>query len=312
MKNIKNSIKDIIEFLNGFRNMINDLSTQGKRIKQIPNLLTLSRIGFAFIIPPLALSGYLIPAAAFTIIAALTDAVDGYTARKLDAVSEFGKNLDPVCDKIFAGSLLLPLIGNVSPILSVGLCANLGLELGIAGVNLKSKAKGNVPRTTILGKLKTVMLSILIAALYVSFSYQVITSIIPIIYTLATTIQTITLMDYHRIDKIKDAQKKIAISNNPNTDIENPDNSNFSKSKSKGVVDHFIAKEQEKGKGIIDISQTQQHSTPRILYNSDIYSREDYKKLREEVIRTKTTIQPQIETLEDKTNTGFQKTNSKI
>jgi len=301
MKNIKNFIKDIIEFLNGFKNMISDLSTKGRRIKQIPNLLTLSRVGFALIIPPLALSGGLIPAAILTVCAALTDAIDGYAARKLEAVSEFGKNLDPVCDKIFAGLLLLPLIGNVTPLLSLGLCANVALELGIAGVNLKSKAKGNIPRTTILGKFKTGMLSILIATLYISFSYQAITSIIPIIYALATTTQAITLLDYQRIDKKKDIQKKQLKENNIDITTDDPDNSSFTKTMNKGVIEHFIAREQDKTKICT------QALTIKIPYEPSIYSSEDYKDLREEVIRTRITAdieEQQILTIED----GFQKT----
>lgn len=306
MKNIKNSIKDIIEFLNGFKNMINDLCTKGKRIKQIPNLLTLSRVGFALIIPPLAMSGGLIPAGILTIIAALTDGIDGFVARKLDAVSEFGKNLDPVCDKIFAGLLLLPLIGKVSPLLSLGLCANVALELGIAGVNLKSKAKGNIPRTTILGKIKTGMLSILIASLYVSFSYQAITSIIPIIYALATTTQVVTLIDYERIDKAKDIKKKEISEKSKSSEIEDNDNSNFSKSLNKSAVDIFIS-QKEKSEGseskslkIIDVTfggarEQEITQTP--------YSSTDFRNLREEVIRTRT--YPNETT---KQNNAFQKT----
>jgi len=307
MKNVKNFIKDIIEFLNGFKNMVSSLCTKGKRVKQIPNLLTLSRVGFALIIPPLAMTGSLIPAAILTICAALTDAVDGFVARKLDAVSEFGKNLDPVCDKIFAGALLLPLIGKLNPLLSLGLCANVALELGIAGVNLKSKAKGNVPRTTILGKIKTGMLSALIASLYASFSYQAITSIIPIIYALATATQAMTLVDYQRIDKKKDAKRQELKGIDATIVIENPDNSGLAKTMDKSVVDYFISKEQElpttKSKEI-EIN----NPTPvRLPYEPSIYSSDDYKNLKEEVIRTKTSS-TQSDILPVETKDGFQKT----
>lgn len=261
MNHVKNSIKDIIEFLNGFKHMISDLCTKGKRVKQIPNLLTLSRVGFALIIPPIAISGGLPAAAALTVCAALTDAVDGFVARKLDAVSEFGKNLDPVCDKIFAGLLLLPLIGKVSPLLSLGLCTNVALELGIAGVNLKSKAKGNVPRTSILGKIKTGVLSALIASLYISFSYQAIASIIPIIYGLAVATQTIALINYNQIDKKKDIQKK-AFKSDTSMTTEDIDDTTPNKTKAK------------EDKTISDDKTVN-------------YSSEDFRNLREEVIRTR-------------------------
>lgn len=293
MKNIKNFIKDVIEFLNGFKNMISDLSTKGKRIKQIPNLLTLSRVGFALIIPPLAISGNLVTAAILTIGAALTDAVDGHVARKLNAVSEFGKNLDPVCDKIFAGLLLLPLIGNVSPLLSLGLCANVALEVGIAGVNLKSKAKENVPRTSILGKIKTGFLSALIASLYVSFSYQAMASIIPFIYTLATGIQVGTLIDYHLIDKKKDAEKNKFVATTAPIDTKDSEKESHTKQISKGTVEHFIAREKSK------------KDTPKIQtsdYNQNIYSSDDYRRLKAEIIRTTITPDNNIDE-QEKSNT---------
>lgn len=267
---MKNNIKkDFNEFINGFKVMFNDLKTKGKRHKQIPNLITLSRLVFAFAIPPLAMSGGLINliiAAILTIIAACTDGLDGLAARKLDAISEFGKNLDPVCDKIFAGALLIPLMIKLSPLLTLGLGVNLALEMGIAGVNLNSKAKGNVPRTTMIGKVKTGMLSILLASLYVSFSYQAISAIIPIIYALTTTTQALTLVNYYQIDKKKDLKKKTVQSTDNFNMTEVPENSKNEKD----------------------------------LENNKNYSVDDYRKLREEVIRTHS------KTLEETNN--FQKT----
>ena len=301
MEYIKSSIQSIIEFLTGFKNMINDLGTKGKRRKQIPNLLTLSRIGFALIIPPLAISGSLIPAAILTICAALTDALDGLAARKLNAISEFGKNLDPVCDKIFAGALLIPLIGKVSPLLSFGLGANILLELGIAGVNLKSKVKGNVPRTTILGKVKTATLSALIASLYLSFTYKTIISIIPFIYALTTIIQTITLINYKQIDKKKDMKKaelkKIC---SPSSEIIN--SSCFNKNVNKRVIDYFLSKKYRQSS-----NNNCSKAIIKLPYDSSIYSVDDYKSLKEEVIRTKSIPTTQTELFEGKNNEGFQK-----
>ncbi len=43
--------------------------------------------------------------------ASITDFFDGYLARKLNRVSEFGTFLDPISDKIFVGSLLVLLVG---------------------------------------------------------------------------------------------------------------------------------------------------------------------------------------------------------
>ncbi len=87
--------------------------------KQVPNVLTIGRLVLAiglFIIlalhegvgpegsePDLAL----IWAAVLFIVAAITDALDGHFARKWDAVSRFGRVMDPVADKVLVlGSLV--------------------------------------------------------------------------------------------------------------------------------------------------------------------------------------------------------------
>ena len=173
--------KDFKEFINGFKTMFTDLKTKGRRHKQIPNLITLSRLMLSCFIPPLVLSGGIVPAGIVALVALGTDFVDGTVARKLNAISEFGKNLDPVCDKLSAAILLTPLMIKASPLITLSLCANLGLEAGISLVNLNSKAKGNMPRTTILGKIKTASLSALLVSSYLSFSNPVFASMIPCI-----------------------------------------------------------------------------------------------------------------------------------
>ena len=92
------------------KNCFKDLKDKDKRIKQIPNLLTASRLLAPLFIVPAAFSGNIPLAILFTCLFELTDALDGFAARKLNAVSEFGKDLDPIVDKIFAAGLMIPLI----------------------------------------------------------------------------------------------------------------------------------------------------------------------------------------------------------
>ncbi len=86
----------------------------GGMLVTVPNVLTLSRI---FSIPVLVVLFYIdTPWAAWTALglyalAAFTDYLDGYLARRWDQISAFGRFLDPVSDKIFVATILVLLVG---------------------------------------------------------------------------------------------------------------------------------------------------------------------------------------------------------
>lgn len=80
-------------------------------LKWLPNTLTIARCLLAGIVAWLILTlptGSFLPFVAF-ILVALTDFVDGWAARRFDAVSEFGAFLDPVADKLLVGLSLVAL-----------------------------------------------------------------------------------------------------------------------------------------------------------------------------------------------------------
>ena len=77
----------------------------------LPNLITVCRCGFAFLVGALILwdaHASWLPLLAFAIVAA-TDFLDGWLARRLDAVSKIGAFLDPIADKLLVGISLLAL-----------------------------------------------------------------------------------------------------------------------------------------------------------------------------------------------------------
>lgn len=92
---------------------ISDLNFKGQIFK-IPNIVTMTRIA---LVPVFILSLYLpvknqnlISAAIFLIIA-LTDSLDGFLARTLNQVTELGKILDPLADKLLIMAALIFLVG---------------------------------------------------------------------------------------------------------------------------------------------------------------------------------------------------------
>ncbi|MCD8283545.1 MAG: CDP-alcohol phosphatidyltransferase family protein [Opitutae bacterium] len=83
-------------------------------MKHVPNILTLSRIPLLFVI--VALLCFNFPfgdtiALFLFVAAAISDWLDGYIARKLGAVSNFGKLMDALTDKIIMVGLFVALLG---------------------------------------------------------------------------------------------------------------------------------------------------------------------------------------------------------
>jgi CDP-diacylglycerol--glycerol-3-phosphate 3-phosphatidyltransferase len=103
---------------------------------------------------------------ALFLVAAATDWLDGYVARRLDQVTELGKFLDPLVDKLLILAPLLALIqmGKV-PAWAVFLI--LGRELTIAGWRVQQTT---ITGANIWGKLKTVSQIIAIALLIAPLS----------------------------------------------------------------------------------------------------------------------------------------------
>tara|TARA_B100000767_G_C19564035_1_gene450323 strand:+ start:255 stop:791 length:537 start_codon:yes stop_codon:yes gene_type:complete len=123
------------------------------------NILTFSRIVLAAIIFLLLMSsdGYLLALILFY-IASLTDWLDGYLARKYNAVSQLGEILDPIADKILIVFLFFALAVNLSSYL-IAFFASLIItrEIWVGALrdlNARNN-KSNATKVTFLAKTKT-------------------------------------------------------------------------------------------------------------------------------------------------------------
>jgi CDP-diacylglycerol--glycerol-3-phosphate 3-phosphatidyltransferase/cardiolipin synthase len=131
----------------------------------VPNLITMSRI----ILIPLVIGLYYLPsewlslenknlaATAVFILAAVTDWLDGYMARKLNQMSAFGAFLDPVADKlIVVGALVVLLyLGRVDALVALIV---IGREIAISALREWMAKMGQAKSVAVafIGKLKTV------------------------------------------------------------------------------------------------------------------------------------------------------------
>ena len=90
------------------------------------------------------------------IFASITDWLDGYLARRNDRVTNFGKFLDPVADKLLVLSMMIALTGlNRFP--AWVCCIVLFRELAVDGLRLVAIEQGKVIAAGSLGKIKTTL-----------------------------------------------------------------------------------------------------------------------------------------------------------
>ena len=100
------------------------------------------------------------------LVAALTDWLDGYLARKLNQITDLGKFLDPLVDKLLVLAPLLVLV-ELGKIPAWGVFVILARELAIAGWRVNQTT---ITGANIWGKLKTVSQIIAIALLIAPLS----------------------------------------------------------------------------------------------------------------------------------------------
>ena len=133
-------------------------------------------------------------ALAIFIVASLTDFFDGYIARKYNLITDFGKIMDPLADKILVISALVIFVQlNYSPgWISIVVLAR---EFLISGIRIMAAAKGEIIAAGNLGKYKTtsqmivVIIALIIGPISVNilgldFTVTELLMLIPVILTI--------------------------------------------------------------------------------------------------------------------------------
>src|SRR5204863_8278415 len=125
----------------------------------LPNLLTLARILAVPVIVVALLdetpNGDALAAAVFA-LAAFTDGLDGYIARRRQDVTTFGKLMDPLADKLLIVAALISLV-SLDRLAAWVAMVIIAREVAVTGLRTIAAERGVVISASWLGKLKTIL-----------------------------------------------------------------------------------------------------------------------------------------------------------
>lgn len=128
-------------------------------------------------------------------VACITDALDGYLARKNNLVSNFGKFMDPLADKLLVSSALICFV-ELKQISAWIVIVIISREFIISGFRLIASDNGVVIAASIWGKFKTVAQMIMSILLIVNFDNTVFNILETVMIYLSLALTVISLVDY--------------------------------------------------------------------------------------------------------------------
>lgn len=150
----------------------------------LANKLTVARI---FLIPVFMVfllvkffpyGGKFIAAGVF-ILAALTDGLDGYIARKNNQVTRFGKFLDPLADKLLISAALISLVGLGKLHAAIAFII-IAREFIITGLRVIAAGESKIIAASSLGKAKTVFQIIAVSSIIITLDLAHLSRILPV------------------------------------------------------------------------------------------------------------------------------------
>lgn len=175
-----------------------------EKILNLPNCITATRLLFMIPCIALGIAGNITTAGLWFILAASTDGIDGFVARKLHQVTKFGAHFDAIVDKIIMLGVL-PMVFLESPLIII----NLFYELTIGLLNTYStKVKKNHLHTSQLGRKKQVLLCILLTTGYLKNVSPIFSTLSIALVPLTAIIQHCTLRNYYQTYQKAEQKKK--------------------------------------------------------------------------------------------------------
>ncbi len=139
----------------------------------VPNVLTMSRLVLAVIVFALVANGRYWSALVVFVLAALTDALDGYFARLLDQGTAIGRQLDPLVDKVIVCGSFIYLLTVPETGLAPWMVTTIVVrELLIQGLRSHLEGGGQAFGAKTAGKLKTFAQCLSIVAILIVLGLQ--------------------------------------------------------------------------------------------------------------------------------------------
>lgn len=165
----------------------------------LPNKLTMLRV---ILIPVFLLVLFLVPAplnryiaVAIFIVASLTDFLDGYLARKWNLVSNFGKFMDPLADKLLVMAALVSMV-QLGDLASWVVIIILAREFAITGFRTLAMEAKIVMAASWWGKVKTTVQMIMIIVVLLNLPFPGISIIEMLLVGLAVFFTILSGVDY--------------------------------------------------------------------------------------------------------------------
>lgn len=194
-----------------------------KKIFNLPNKITLARILITVIIVfillfPFGMTGIDIPrlfinekiivdvrylvAGVLFIIASVSDFIDGYLARSRNLVTDFGKMLDAIADKVLVNAVLVILAaqGQINPIIAVVIIVR---DIIVDSIKMVASSKGRVVAAIKSGKLKTACMMVgLSLTFFYNLPFELIgLSVDKLLLFIATVLSVLSGVQYYILNR---------------------------------------------------------------------------------------------------------------
>lgn len=177
------------------KRFLSALKQAGQALKELnlPNKLTLMRIVMVplYLILLWCFGGdktlCVFPLLVF-VLASLTDLLDGYLARSRNLITNFGKFMDPIADKLLTHTafIMLTAIGRLNVTACIIFIAR---EFVVSGLRLCAVEQGHVIAAGMSGKIKTVLQMMLVVVLTITGE-----GLLPALLTIAASVMTLYSM----------------------------------------------------------------------------------------------------------------------